>query len=253
MKEQELKDALNMIEISEKSRGRILEKSKTVSYRKGNGHMKSKKKFAIIAVAATFILGITAFAVNNKITLMYSTSSAIPEYTELPRVQQVIDDVGYAGDMIEEFPNGYSFDEGSVRKNAIKSDSDTIEEFKSLSLWYVKGANKVILSIDKYSSDMQNEDNGAKLLSRNGDIDIYEHSFINKIVPEGYVKSEEELAAEERGELYFAQDGEDHIVETNIKSVSWTKGDIRYNLMQMDGELSTDELVVMANELIEQD
>ena len=249
MKEQELKDALNQIEISDAAIVRILEKSKKKSYRKGDSFMKSKKKFAIVAVAATLVLGATAFAVNNKITSMYSFSSSIPEYTEMPREQQLIEDVGYAGDMVKEFSNGYSFDEGSVRKNVIEMDDD-VEEFKSLSVWYTNGENKVILSIDKHHSDTQ--DTGSKLAARNGDVDIYEYSFINKIVPADYVKSEEELAAEARGELSFAEDGEDHIVETSIKSVSWIKDDIRYSLMQMDGELSTDELIAMANELIEQ-
>lgn len=250
MKEQELKDALNQIEISNEAIVRILEKSKKTSYRKGDSFMKSKKKFAIIAVAATFVLGATAFAVNNKITSMYSFSSSIPEYSELPQEQQLIDDIGYAGDMVKKFSNGYSFEEGSVRKNVIQTD-DEAEEFKSLSAWYTNGENKVILSIDKYSSDTQ--DTGAKLAAKNGDIEIYEHSFINKIVPSDYVKSKDELAAEERGELFFAEDGEDHIEETRVTSVSWTKDDIRYNLMQMNGELSIDELTAMANELINQD
>ncbi|MCH5211573.1 MAG: hypothetical protein J1G06_01020 [Oscillospiraceae bacterium] len=249
MKEQELKDALNRIEISDEARGRILEKSKTVNNKKGDSFMKSKKKFAIIAAAVAFVLGVTAFAVKNNITSMYSISSSVPDYTELPEAQQLVKDVGYAVDMVEEFSNGYSFDEGGIRKNVIKSD-DTVEEFKSLSMWYTNGENKVILSIDKYGSVTQ--DKGSELAARNGDVDIYEYSFINKIVPEDYVKSAEELAAEESGKLSFAYDGENHIVETNIKSVSWTKDDIRYSLMQMDGELSTNELIAMANELIDQ-
>ena len=248
MKEQELKGALNQIEISEKTRDRILEKSKPANYRKGDSFMKSKKKVAIIAVAATFILGATAFAVSNKITLTYSIASGTPEYTELPKEQQLIEDLGYAGDMVKEFSNGYTFDEGNVVKNVTESDG-TVEEFKSLSAWYTKGENKVILSIDKHSSDKQ--DKGSELVAQNGDVNIYEHSFINKIVPPGYVKSEEDLAAEERGDMFFAEDGEDHIEETKITSVSWTKDDIRYSLMQMNGELSTDEFIAMANELID--
>ena len=73
----------------------------------------------------------------------------------------------------------------------------------------------------------------------------------NKIVPEDYVKTDEELAAESRGELMFANDGEDHIVENNYISVSWQDDGIHYNLMQRNGELSVDELIKMANEIIE--
>ena len=248
MKEQELKDALNMIEISDETRAGILEKSKTTIDGKENNFMKSKKKFAVIAIAATRALGVTAFAVNNKLTLTYSISSSVPEYTDMPKAQQLIDDLGYAGDMVEEFSNGYSFDEGSVTNNMTESDG-TVEEFKSLSAWYSKGDDKVTLFIDKHDSGKQDE--GSELAAQNGDINIYAHSFINKIVPPDYVKSEDDLAAEERGEIYFAEDGEDHIVETKVTSVSWTKDDIRYSLMQLNGELSTDELIAMANELID--
>ena len=220
--------------------------------RKEVKYMKSKKKFAVIAIAATFVLSLTAFAASGIITSWNSSSSSIPDYKEFPTEQQVINDVGYAGDMVEKFSNGYTFDEGSVVKNALKSGHDTVEEFNSLSLSYTKGENEVTLSIDKYDSDMPHEGKGAEVVSRNGDVDIYEHSFTNKIVPENYVKSDEELAAEEKGTLTFAYDGENHIVEMQIKSVSWTKDDIRYNLMQMDGELSIVELTDMANELIEQ-
>lgn len=253
MKEQDLRDALNRIEISDEARNRILEKSKTATYRKEEKHMKSKKKFAVIAIAATFVLSLTAFAASGIITSWNSSSSSIPEYTELPTEQQVIKDIGYVGDMVEEFSNGYVFKDGNVVTNALKDDSsNTVEKFKSLSLTYSTGENDVYLSIDKYDSDMPHEGKGAEVIAQSGGVDIYEHSFINKIIPEDYVKSEEELAAEERGTLTFAYDGEDHIVEMQIKSVSWTKDDIRYNLMQMDGELSAEELTEMAKELIEQ-
>ena len=206
MKEQDLKKAINRIEISDEAQSRILEKSKALAYRKEVKYMKSKKKFAVIAIAATFILSLTAFAASNLITNWYSSSSSIPDYTELPTEQQVIKDVGYAGDMVEEFSNGYTFEGGSVVDNALQDDSsNTVEKFKSLSLTYSKGENKVYLSIDKYDSEMP--ETGNPICEYDG-ITVYTSSFTHKIIPENYVKSAEELAAEERGELAFAYDGE---------------------------------------------
>lgn len=60
MKEQKLKDALDRINISDERQNRILEK--TMIYRKEEKHMKSKKRITVLAVAAVFALGITAFA-----------------------------------------------------------------------------------------------------------------------------------------------------------------------------------------------
>ena len=249
MREKELKNALNRIEISEEMQKRILQKSKNANCRKGEFYMKSKKRFALIAVAATFILCITVFASSGIITSMIAGSSAEPEYTSLPTSQQMIKDVGYSSTLIETFENGYTFHDGSIVKNAFKDISNnTVEKFKSLALRYEKGENKVDLSIQKFNSEIP-ETNAP--VAKNGDIDIYASSFINKIVPEDYVKTDEELAAESRGELMFANDGEDHIVENNYISVSWQDDGIHYNLMQRNGELSVDELIKMANEIIE--
>lgn len=60
MKEQKLKDALNRVNISDEMQNRILER--TLNYRKEENIMKSKKKIITLAVAAVFVLGITAFA-----------------------------------------------------------------------------------------------------------------------------------------------------------------------------------------------
>ncbi len=211
--------------------------------------MKSKKKLALIAAAATFILGITVFASGGIITNIVGSSSSKPDYTSLPTSQQMLKDVGYSGDIIEEFENGYAFHSGNIVTNALKDDSDnTVEKFKSLTLRYEKGENTVNLSIEKFNSEIP--ESGAPT-ARIGDTDIYARSFIHKIVPEDYVKTDEEAKAESRGELMFAYDGEDHIVESSFVSAAWEKDGIRYNLMQNDGDLSVDDLIGMANELIE--
>lgn len=60
MKEQELKNTLNKINISEEMQNRILEKTK--NYGKDNAYMKFNKKIILVTIAATFILCITVFA-----------------------------------------------------------------------------------------------------------------------------------------------------------------------------------------------
>ena len=42
--------------------------------------MKSKKKIALIAVAATLVMGITVFAASGIISQWFSSSSSIPDY-----------------------------------------------------------------------------------------------------------------------------------------------------------------------------
>lgn len=248
MKQDQLKNAYKQIAIPQEMQNRILYKSKSRTLQKGDSHMKSKKKFALIAAAAALVLGITAFASSGVIAGWRSSSSSIPDYTSLPTSQQMLHDVGYSGTLMETFENGYVFDTGSIVNNVLENDvGQSVEGFQSLTLRYKKGGNAVNLSIQKFSSEVPPS---GTVVAKEGEIDIYEHSFVHKIVPQDYVKTEEELAAERDGTLAFAYDGQNHIAESNFVSVSWKKDGVSYNLMQKDGELSADALIAMAKELI---
>ena len=69
--------------------------------------MKSKKKIALIAVAATLVMGITVFATSGIISQWFSSSSSVPDYETLPTAEQIVKDIGYKAVTIEEFANGY--------------------------------------------------------------------------------------------------------------------------------------------------
>ena len=58
-----------------------------------------------------------------------------------------------------------------------------VEKFKSLSVTYTKDGEKLLFSADKYNSSM--EETGEIYATADG-IDIYAHSFNNKIVPPDY-------------------------------------------------------------------
>ena len=85
--------------------------------------MKSKKKIALIAVAATLVMGITVFAASGIISQWFSSSSSIPDYKTLPTAEQVVKDIGYEAVTIDEFANGYKFDNGSVVDNVLTDDN----------------------------------------------------------------------------------------------------------------------------------
>lgn len=209
--------------------------------------MKSKKKFALIAAAATLVLGITVFAASSLITSWESHSSSIPEYTSLPSEEQCIDDFGYAPALVDTFDNGYVFKSGSVIDNTLRDDSNnSVEEFKSVTFRYEKDGDEVNFSQDKYNSSI--ESHGDIIASVDG-IDVYYYSYMNKVVPPDYQLTEEDKAAEENGELIFSY-GSDTVEVIKVQSVSWADDSIHYNMMQIDGRLSPEELVGMAAEVI---
>ena len=76
--------------------------------------MKSKKKTACIALAATLALSVTAFAANGLVSNWFSSSSSFADYKTLPTAQQVKKDIGYTPILIDSFANGYAFQDGNI-------------------------------------------------------------------------------------------------------------------------------------------
>ena len=208
--------------------------------------MKSKKKVSIIAIAAAFVLGATVFAANGIVSTWFSSSSSIPDYTSLPTEKQVIKDIGYRTVLIGAFDNGYAFKDGNIVNNNFTDGSSSVEKFKSVSFRYEKGEDDVIFSQDKFSSDMSED--GSVIKNVNG-CDIYYYSYTNKIVPPDYQQTDEDKKAEANGELVFSY-GSAEVEISKVQSVTWKKDGIMYQLLQIDGKLSPDELVQMAEECL---
>lgn len=209
--------------------------------------MKSKKKIALIAVAATLVMGITVFAASGIISQWFSSSSSVPDYKTLPTPEEVVKDIGYEAVTIDEFANGYKFDNGSIVDNNLTDDAGkSVEKFKSVTFRYIKDGDEVIFSQDKVSSDL--ESSGNVVATVDG-VDVYYHSYTNKVVPPDYKLNEEDKKAEESGELVFSY-GSSEVEIIEVQSVSWKKDGIYYQLLQIDGNLTADELTEMASEVI---
>lgn len=246
MKIDEYINAMNNVNVSSEIQNRILSKSLKAN-KKERFNMMYKKKIFAIAVAATFVLGSTVFAASRIISHWNSSSSSTPEYTNLPTVEQCIKDVGYEPCLIENFENGYTFDEGSVVKNSLKDDNNkNVEKFKSFTFEYEKNGDKVIFSQGRYTSEMKTS--GEKVVSNDG-IDIYYTEYTNKSVPANYKLTEEDKAAEANGEFVFSY-GSDKVSISEVKGVSWSNGNMHYGLTQIDGSLSTDDFIQMAKEIM---
>ena len=202
-----------------------------------------KKAIAIIAVAATFLLGSTAFACG---VLDGWFSHSDKEYYELPSEQQFVEDVGYAPVLIQEFENGYAFINGCVVDNE-RADSETalVEKFKSAMFEYEKDGDIVFFTQEKFDAAQSQ----GTLVDSFAGVDIYYFGYMNKIVPADYQMTEADKEAEEKGELVFTW-GSDSVQTMEVKSLTWMRDGILYNLLQTGGELDAEELVSMAKEAI---
>lgn len=209
--------------------------------------MKQKKKFALIAAAAILVLGITGFAASGVITGWYSSSSSIPDYRSLPTVKQCEKDIGYSPVLIDSFENGYTFQEGSVVSNELRDDQNySVEKFKSVTFRYERSGDEVIVSQEKFNSEM--EVSGDQIAEYEG-IAVYYDCYRNKCVDPDYQMTEEEKREEAAGELVFSYGVEKPEIDT-VQSVSFEKNGLHCQIMQINGRLSADELAGMAEEMI---
>lgn len=248
MKSKDYIKAMEHVQLPPEAQNRILLKIKTTKTKERFNKM-SKKKIGVLAAAAALVLGITVFAANGIIAQWYGSSSSIPDYRSLPTAEQCIKDAGYAPCLLEQFENGYAFENGSVVDNALQDENGKdVETFQSFSFRYVKDGDTVIFSQEQYDSDM--ETFGDVIASDNG-TDLYYFGYTNKLVPPDYQLTDEDKRAEANGELVFSY-GSDQVSISKVQSVSWSIGNMHYSLTQIDGKLSADDLVQMAKELLAQ-
>lgn len=209
--------------------------------------MKSKKKISLIAIAATLVLGITVFAASGIVSTWFSSSSSTPDYKSLPTAEQVAGDIGYEPVLIESFENGYTFKDGNIVKNNLKDENgNSVEKFKSVSFDYKKDGDTVIFAQDKVKSKI---DISGDVVKNVKGTDIYYYDYTNKLVPPDYKLTDDDKKAKENGELIFSY-GSSKVEIKEVQSVTWVKDEMQYQLLQIDGKLTSDELVKMAEEIL---
>ncbi|MGL4911553.1 MAG: DUF4367 domain-containing protein [Romboutsia sp.] len=211
-----------------------------------NGSFKRK---AIVAIAATFVLGTTAFGLG-KVTSLTSHSSNIPTYNSVPSKEELNKEFGFAPKIADKFENGYEFKSGHiVNGEALDEDGNTLDASKELSVYYKKDNEKNELSLNIANKMMGERAKEEVVVDTYNDIDLYYYSYANKFVPGDYKMTEQDKKDEASGKYVFSY-GTDKIEVSENKFVSWEQDGIYYSLMSMDLDLSQDELVKMAHEMI---
>ena len=61
--------------------------------------------------------------------------------------------------------------------------------------------------------------------------------------------TDDDKKAKENGELIFSY-GSSKVEIKEVQSVTWVKDEMQYQLLQIDGKLTSDELVKMAEEIL---
>lgn len=209
-----------------------------------NGTLKKK---VIIALAATFVLGTTAFAAG-KLFSTVGISSNIPTYTTIPKVEQINNDFGFNPKLVDKFENGYIFENGYTSNNeGFDEQGNSVGKTKSLHFAYEKGDDKLNLYMEGKMLGERSKD--KVVVDTYNNIDLYYHSYANKLVPEDYEMTEQDKKDEASGKYVFSFGSED-VEVSKVQSLNWEQDGVYYSFLVTDSDLSQDELVKMSHQII---
>lgn len=208
-----------------------------------------KKRMAAAVIAATVVVGGSAFAFGGTaISQIIATCSASADYTSLPSAQQCQRDAGFTPALLQSFDNGFAFKDGVIVHNQEQNeDGQTVNKYASLEFDYQKGDETVSLMQD--SGAAQEKETGRCAAQKDG-VSYYETTKTEKYVSDSYQMTEQDRKEEASGQVEFNVGPSDNGVETvQYHGINWTADGVHYNLYQMNGSLTTAQMLEMAQQI----
>lgn len=208
-----------------------------------------KKRMAAAVIAATVVVGGSAFAFGGTaISQIIARCSASADYTSLPSAQQCQRDAGFTPALLQSFDNGFAFKDGVIVHNQEQNeDGQTVNKYASLEFDYQKGDE--IVSLMQNSGASQEEETGSCAAQKDG-ISYYETTKTEKYVSDSYQMTEQDRKEEASGQVEFNVGQSDNGVETEqYHGINWTVGGVHYTLYQMNGSLTSAQMLEMAQQI----
>lgn len=208
-----------------------------------------KKRMAAAVIAATVVVGGSAFAFSGTaISQIIARCSASADYTSLPSAQQCQQDAGFTPALLQSFDNGFAFKDGVIVHNQEQNeDGQTVNKYASLEFDYQKGDE--IVSLMQNSGASQAEETGSCAAQKDG-VSYYETTKTEKYVSDSYQMTEQDRKEEASGQVEFNVGQSDNGVETEqYHGINWTVGGVHYTLYQMNGSLTSAQMLEMAQQI----
>lgn len=212
-------------------------------------------KTVIIAGMLIIATTVTCVAATN-LSGIFSSSSHLTEIKTFPSKDKVKETVGFTPKYVEAFNNGFKFNTFNYSNNEVRNDKGAAtEKYKSAHFDYKKDGSKKGQILDM-SAEKTDEKYFDKSIPENAaqveykGINIQYTSYKYKVVPEGYEPTDEEKELEKKGLLEIGYGGDKVEVNEN-QSVLWYEDGISYDILNMNNtELSKDDMINMAKEVI---
>lgn len=208
----------------------------------------SKKLKAAVVVGALCAMSFTCYAAM-KITGY--TSHSYREWNSLPTAEEVQKKVDFTPKFVEEFSNGFIFDDASV--GAVSgTDSDfnkVTAEHKMVTFDYKRGEESIAITnraiSDEIGGDYSTFDETVDLDGIEGHYDMQAYKFF----PPDVTPSDEDLEAQAMGALEISY-GSSEIEEMDIQSLFWEEDGIVYEMTALGANIDKEGLIQMAKEVI---
>lgn len=208
----------------------------------------SFKKKLVVAVAATFVLGTTAFAAG-KLSSIVSHSSNIPTYRSMPSIEVINKDFGFSPNLVEKFENGYEFKSGHTsNQEGYDESGNSLGESKSLMILYKNGKSDISMHVEDMT--LVGEDTSSVSAGNYKGSELKYTGYTNKIVPPDYEMTEQDKQDEASGKYVFSV-GSREIETSEMQHIAFELDGLYYSILAVDSELTQDDLVKMAKEIID--
>ncbi|MBY2478468.1 hypothetical protein KWV16_16465 [Clostridioides difficile] len=211
----------------------------------------------VATLAISLVLGTTALAVGEIYSIV-GKSSTKATYTSIPTTEQVKKDFNFTPNLISEFSNGYKFKGAyTINEKALDKEDNVLGELKVLEFDYKNGNDEI--SLKTANNELGKDSENMKVVDTYKDINISYETSMYKFVPEGYKMTEQDKLDEKSGKYTFSEkssrytfiEGTDKVEVNEFKFLTWEQDGVYYSFTIQDSNLSMNDLVKMAHEVID--
>ena len=209
------------------------------------------KRKVILVAAAMCMFGTVAALASGKVVSYYSSHSADkPDYKTFAELSAVEEDTGFAMKAVEQFDNGYRFEKGfKIDVKGADEGGNVMETFPEVSLEYKNGSQRLTVTAKKVSESDTIEGDVTSTEYKGRTLQYKEDHYL--LVPPSYEPSEEELKAQEAGELYISY-GTDEVENKTFHFMQWDDNGTHYLIMSYEENApGQEEMAKMAQAIID--
>lgn len=208
------------------------------------------RRVALLAAVVSLFFTVTAYALGSPAGILsWSLSRGLGQndFRFLPAYER---QVGFPVSAVEEFSNGYRFQELSLIHNQVVDEGgNPMAEYPGLNLRYEKaGAPDLYLAVEPAA--LSNEENAPPATETReiGGVTVRYHYSVYMAVPADYRPTPEEEARVASGELQIGY-GSDAVQVNPFADIGFVSGDVRYTLLCF-ADYDADFMFQMAAELL---